>query len=481
MARPDYDLIVIGAGPGGYVAAIRAAQLGMKAAVVEREHLGGICLNWGCIPTKALLRSAEVLEHTQNAKDFGIDVEGAVEANVGAMVARSRKVSAQLNGGVGHLLKKNKVDIIWGEAKLLAPGKVAVAASTKTAVEPSHPAPRQTKGYGTYSAKGTIIATGARPRVLPGLEPDGEIVMTYFEAMVPKTAPESLLVVGSGAIGMEFASFYAAMGTKVTVVELLSEVLPQEDPEIARLVRDAFKKRGIEVLTSTKIGQIEHVDGAAKVQFADSAGKTTERKFDKIISAVGVVPNIEGLGLEALGVDVTKIGITTNDAGATSCQGIYAIGDVAGAPMLAHKAEHEAVNCVEAIANGSSHALDKSRIPGCTYCQPQVASVGLTEDAAREAGHKVKVGRFPFAANGKAVALGEKSGLVKTVFDEVTGELLGAHLVGPEVTELIHGFVTAIGHETTDEHLLQLIYPHPTLSEAMHESVLDARGTALHI
>ena len=480
MANTNYDLIVIGAGPGGYVAAIRAAQLGLKTAIVEREHLGGICLNWGCIPTKALLRSAELLGHMEHAADFGIET-GVIKANVPAIVARSRAVSAQLNSGIAHLLKKNKVDVIWGEAKLTSPGNISVSKSSKEATEPVHPKPRHTKDHGTYSAKHIIIATGARPRVLPGMEPDGDLIMTYFEAMKPTEAPKSLLVVGSGAIGMEFASFYAALGTKVTVIELLPEVLPQEDPEIAKVVRDAFVKRGIEVLTSAKVTNLKRHKGVVETKLTLSDGSTYDRNFDKVISAIGVVPNTENLGLEAVGVQSTPTGIVTSDASATTCAGVYAIGDVTGAPMLAHKAEHEAVICVEAIVDGHARKLEKSRIPGCTYCQPQVASVGLTEAAARTAGHTIRVGRFPFAANGKAIAMGDASGLVKTIFDALTGELLGAHMVGPEVTELIQGFVTAIGHETTDEHLLQLIYPHPTLSEAMYESTLDAHGIAIHI
>ena len=481
MAKPDYDIIVIGAGPGGYVAAIRAAQLGMKAAIVEREHLGGICLNWGCIPTKALLRSAELLGHMRHAGDFGIKT-GTIEADVPAMVARSRAVSAQLNGGVEHLLKKNKVDVIWGEAKLTAPGKIAVHAPSKAAVEPCHPKPSKTKEYGEYTAKHIIIATGARPRSLAGLEADGDIVMTYFEAMKPEAAPTSLLIIGSGAIGMEFASFYEALGTKVTIVELLPEILPQEDREIAELARKAFSRRGIEVLTSTKVLGLERGANSATAELSDQSGNISKTTFDKVISAVGVVPNIEGLGLEALGVQTSASGVKTSGAGITSCPGVYAIGDVAGAPMLAHKAEHEAILCVEAIAKGKGggRELNRARIPSCTYCQPQIASIGLTEEAALAAGHMIKIGRFPFAANGKAVALGETFGLVKTIFEETSGELLGAHLIGPEVTELIQGYATAIGHETTDEHLLESIYPHPTLSEAMHESVLDSQGKVIH-
>lgn len=479
MTQNSYDVIVVGAGPGGYVAAIRAAQLGQKTAVVEREHLGGICLNWGCIPTKALLRSAEILTQFSEAKKFGIDAEPAV-ANVPAMIARSREISGKLNGGVAHLLKKNKVDVIWGEAKLSGGGKIEVSDSKKPAVEPAHPAPRGTKGLGTYTAKHIIVATGARPRVLKGFEPDGEIVLTYFEAMKPKKAPKSLLIMGSGAIGMEFASFYHALGTKITIVELLPEVLPQEDEEISKVVRKEFEKRGIRILTKTRADKLERKNGIANVTLSDKNGKQSVEQFEQVISAIGVVPNVEDLGLESLGIDIGSHGITTNGASATSVSGVYAIGDVTGAPMLAHKAEHEAVICVEAIVNGHAHSLDKLRIPGCTYCQPQVASVGLTEEAAKKAGYTLRIGRFPFSANGKALAVGETAGLVKTIFDKKTGELLGAHLVGPEVTELVQGFVTAIGHETTEEHLMKIVYPHPTLSEAMHESVLDAFDIAIH-
>ena len=480
MTQNSYDVVVVGAGPGGYVAAIRAAQLGLKTAIVEREHLGGICLNWGCIPTKALLRSAEVLDHIRHAADFGID-DASGKPNIKAMVDRSRTVSAKLNGGVGHLLKKNKVDVIWGEACLTAPGKITVSASKKPVMEPAHPAPKGTKGHGDYSAKHIILATGARPRVLPGFEPDGGTVLTYFEAMVPKSIPKSLLVMGSGAIGVEFASFYNALGTDVTIVEVLPNILPQEDAEIASVVQKAFEKRGIKILTGTKAEKIEKSAKGASVTLTDASGKSSAQSFEKVISAIGVVPNIENLGLEKLGLKTEAYGIPTDGKGGTAVKGLYAIGDVTGAPMLAHKAEHEGVICVEAIASGASHPLDKSRIPGCTYCQPQVASVGLTEAKAKAAGHKIRIGRFPFLANGKAVAMGDTTGLVKTVFDEETGELLGAHMVGPEVTEMIQGFVTAIGHETTEEHLFQLIYPHPTLSEAMHESVLDAFGKAIHM
>lgn len=479
MTQNSYDVVVVGAGPGGYVAAIRSAQLGLKTAIVEREHLGGICLNWGCVPTKALLRSAEMLDHMQHAADFGIDA-APPKANIKAMVDRSRSVSAKLNGGVGHLLKKNKVDVIWGEARLTASGKITVAASGKPAVEPAHPAPRGTKGFGDFTARHIILATGARPRILPGFEPDGRVVLTYFEAMVPQDVPKSLLVLGSGAIGVEFASFYRALGTEVTIVEVLPSILPQEDAEIAAVAKKAFEKRGIRILTQTRADKLKKSATGASVTLVDTKGVGTVEKFDKVISAIGVVPNIENLGLETVGLKPGAQGIPTNGKGGTSVKGLYAIGDVTGAPMLAHKAEHEGVICVEAIAKGTSHPLDKSRIPGCTYCQPQVASVGLTEAAALAAGYKTRIGRFPFAANGKAVAMGDTTGLVKTVFDAESGELLGAHMVGPEVTELIQGFVTAIGHETTEEHLFQIVYPHPTLSEAMHESVLDAYGMAIH-
>lgn len=479
MTQAQYDVAIIGAGPGGYVAAIRAAQLGLKTAVIEREHLGGICLNWGCIPTKALLRSSEMLDHIKHAAEFGIEASPA-KANVPAMVARSRSVSAKLNMGVAHLLKKNKVDVIWGEAQVVAPGKINVTASQKPVVEPAHPAPKNTKGFGSYTAKNIIIATGARPRILPGFESDGELVLTYFEAMMPTEAPKSLLIMGSGAIGVEFASFYQALGTKVTIVEMLPNILPQEDVEIATVVQKSFEKRGVRILTKTRAENLQRTKTGAKITLSDGTGAKTVETFDKVISAVGVVPNTEGLGLEKLGVTFDPQGIATNASGETSVAGIHAIGDVTGAPMLAHKAEHQGVVCVETIANGSSHPIDKSRIPGCTYCQPQVASVGLTEAAAKAAGHKVRVGRFPFAANGKAVAMGDTTGLVKTVFDHETGELLGAHMVGSEVTEMIQGFATAIGHETTEEHLMQIMYPHPTLSEAMHESVLDAFDIAIH-
>ena len=477
----SYDVIVIGGGPGGYVAAIRAAQLGFKTAVAEREHLGGICLNWGCIPTKALLRSAEIYHYMEHAKDYGLSAE-KVGFDAAAVVKRSRGVSGQLNGGVTHLMKKNKIDVLWGEATIAKPGEIKVAKPSKPAVEPAHPAPKGVKGEGTYQAKHIIIATGARPRVLPGIEPDGKLIWTYFEAMVPEKMPKSLLVIGSGAIGIEFASFYRTMGVEVTVVEVLPQILPVEDEEIAKHAQKRFEKAGIKIMTGAKVtGVKKGADNVtATVEAAD--GKTQEITVDRLISAAGVVGNIENLGLEALGVKTDRGCIVTDGYGRTNVAGIYAIGDVAGPPMLAHKAEHEGVVCIEAIKGlNDVHPLDKSKIPGCTYCHPQVASVGMTEKRAREAGHKVKVGRFPFIGNGKAIALGEAEGMVKTIFDEKTGQLLGAHMIGAEVTELIQGYVVAMTLETTEAELMHTVFPHPTLSEMMHESVLDAYGRVIHM
>ena len=477
----SYDVIVIGGGPGGYVAAIRAAQLGFKTAVAEREHLGGICLNWGCIPTKALLRSAEIYHYMEHAKDYGLSAE-KVGFDAAAVVKRSRGVSGQLNGGVTHLMKKNKIDVLWGEATIAKPGEIKIAKPSKPAVEPAHPAPKGVKGEGTYQAKHIIIATGARPRVLPGIEPDGKLIWTYFEAMVPEKMPKSLLVIGSGAIGIEFASFYRTMGVEVTVVEVLPQILPVEDEEIAKHAQKRFEKAGIKIMTGAKVtGVKKGADNVtATVEAAD--GKTQEITVDRLISAAGVVGNIENLGLEALGVKTDRGCIVTDGYGRTNVAGIYAIGDVAGPPMLAHKAEHEGVVCIEAIKGlNDVHPLDKSQIPGCTYCHPQVASVGMTEKRAREAGHKVKVGRFPFIGNGKAIALGEAEGMVKTIFDEKTGQLLGAHMIGAEVTELIQGYVVAMTLETTEAELMHTVFPHPTLSEMMHESVLDAYGRVIHM
>ncbi len=477
----DYDVIIIGSGPGGYVTAIRAAQLGLKTAIVEREHLGGICLNWGCIPTKALLRSAEVKHLAEQGKAYGVTIEGTIAADLKAVVDRSRGVSARLNGGVGFLMKKNKVDVIWGEAKLTKPGEIAVGKPGKPAMQPQHPLPKGAKGEGTYTAKNIIIATGARPRALPGIEPDGKLVWTYFEAMVPAELPKRLLVMGSGAIGIEFASFYNAMGSQVTVVELMPTIMPVEDAEISGLARKQLEKSGLAIHTEAKVTKVEKLANAIRATVETKGGKTETIEADRLISAVGVQGNIEGLGLEALGVNTDRGCIVVDGYGRTNVAGIHAIGDVAGPPMLAHKAEHEGVICVEKIAGlPNVHPLDKGKIPGCTYCHPQVASVGLTEAKAKEAGHDIRVGRFSFGANGKAIALGEDQGLVKTIFDRKTGQLLGAHMVGAEVTELIQGFVVAMNLETTEEELMHTVFPHPTLSEMMKESVLDAWGRALN-
>jgi dihydrolipoamide dehydrogenase len=476
----SYDIIVIGGGPGGYVAAIRAAQLGFKTAVVEREHLGGICLNWGCIPTKALLRSAEIYHYATHAKDYGLTLNGTMSVDMGAVVKRSRGISAQLNGGIGFLMKKNKIDVIWGEAKVAKVGQVVVSAPSKPAVQPQTPPPKGTLGAGTYSAKHIIVATGARPRVLPGIEPDGKLIWTYFEAMKPEAMPKSLIVMGSGAIGIEFASFYRTMGAEVTVVEVLPQIMPVEDAEISALARKRFEKQGIKILTSTKVTKVEKGANSVTATLDDEKGAKQTLTAERLISAVGVVGNVEGLGLEALGVGLDRGTIKTDGLGRTNVAGIYAIGDVAGPPMLAHKAEHEGVICVETIKGLHTHAMDKLMIPGCTYCHPQVASVGLTEAKAKEAGYSLKVGRFPFIGNGKAIALGEPDGLVKTIFDAKTGKLIGAHMIGAEVTELIQGFVVAMNCETTEEELIHTVFPHPTLSEMMHESVLDAYGRVVH-
>jgi dihydrolipoamide dehydrogenase len=477
----SYDVLIIGGGPGGYVTAIRAAQLGFKTALVEREHLGGICLNWGCIPTKALLRSAEIFHYANHASDYGLKLEGKMGFNIADVIKRSRGVSGQLNGGVGFLLKKNKVDVIWGEAKITKPGEVVVGKSTKPAVEPQHPVPKGVLGEGTYNAKHIIIATGARPRALPGIEPDKKLIWTYFEAMTPDIMPKSLIVMGSGAIGIEFASFYRTMGAEVTVVEVMPQILPVEDAEIAALARKRFEKQGIKILTGAKVTGVTKSANSVTANIEDDKGVKQAITADRLISAVGVVGNIEGLGLEALGIKTDRGCIVTDGLGKTNVAGIYAIGDVAGPPMLAHKAEHEGVICIEGIKGLHVHPMDKQKIPGCTYCHPQVASVGLTEAKAKEAGYTLKVGRFPFMGNGKAIALGEPDGLVKTVFDAKTGKLLGAHMIGAEVTELIQGYVVAMGLETTEEELMHTVFPHPTLSEMMHESVLDAYGRAIHI
>lgn len=466
MSSKAFDVIVIGGGPGGYVAAIRAAQLGFSTAVVERAHLGGICLNWGCIPTKALLRTSEVYHLMQHAADFGLSAE-KIGYDVKAIVKRSRDVAARLSGGVGMLMKKHKITVIEGEAKL-AKGKDA---------------PKVVVGKDSYDARHVILATGARARTVPqaGLEPDGDKIWTYREAMVPESMPKSVLVIGSGAIGIEFASFYNTMGADVTVVEMMDRVLPVEDEEISAFAAKSFRKQGMTLMTSA---QVEKLDKGAKtvtVHVRNAKGKTEAIEVEKVILAIGIVGNVENLGLEELGVKVERGHVVNDGFGRTNVKGLYAIGDVAGPPWLAHKASHEGVVCVEKIAGKDVHAFETGNIPGCTYCHPQIASVGLTEAKAREAGHEVRVGRFPFVGNGKAIALGDDQGLVKTVFDAKTGELLGAHMVGAEVTELIQGYAIARQLETTEAELMHTVFPHPTLSEMMHESVLDAYGRALHI
>ena len=473
MPDTSFDVIIIGAGPGGYVTAIRAAQLGFKTAIVEKAYLGGICNNWGCIPTKALLRSAEVYHLMQHAKDYGLAAE-KISFDLQAVVQRSRGVAKRLNDGVGFLFRKNKVTVIWGEAIIDAPGKITVK---KSPVE----APKGASGEGTYQAKHIIIASGARPRVLPGLEPDKKLVWTYFEAMVPDKMPKSLLVVGSGAIGIEFASFFRTMGAEVTVVEVLPQILPVEDAEISKFAHKAFEKQGIKIFTNTKVTKLEKKRDSVVATVDDGKGKPQTIEVDRVISAVGVVGNTENLGLEKLGVKTERGVIAIDGYCKTNVPGIYAIGDVVGPPMLAHKAEHEGIICVEAIKGMRPHPMDKNLIPGCTYCNPQIASVGLTEAKAKEGGREIRVGRFPFIGNGKAIALGEDQGLVKVVFDKKTGQLLGAHMVGAEVTELIQGYVVAMNLETTEEELMHTIFPHPTLSEMMKEAVLDAYGRVLNM
>ena len=459
MANSSFDLIVVGGGPGGYVAAIRAAQLGMKTAVVEREHLGGICLNWGCIPTKALLRASEISHLLRHLGDFGFSARD-ISYDAKKVVARSRAVARQLSQGVAYLLRKNKVTVFDGEARLAGKGKLAV---TKNGA-----------AVGDMTAPHIVLATGARARSLPGLEPDGKLVWTYKEAMVPEAIPKSLLVIGSGAIGIEFASFYRDMGAEVTVVEVLDRILPVEDAEISAFARKSFEKQGIVIHTGATIAGLKR--GRDSVTATIKAGdRQSELTVERVILAVGITGNVEGIGLEGTGVKVERGHIVVDKWLRTSEEGVYAIGDVVGPPWLAHKASHEGVICIEKIAGlNDVHPLDTNNIPGCTYCRPQVASVGLTEERARAAGHEVRVGHFPFIGNGKAIALGEPEGMVKTVFDAKTGELLGAHMIGAEVTELIQGYTIAKTLETTEAELIRTIFHHPTISETMHEAVLDA-------
>lgn len=475
MADTSFDIIIIGAGPGGYVTAIRAAQLGYKVAVVERQFLGGICNNWGCIPTKALLRSAEIYHYMTHAKDYGLAAEN-VKADPVAVIQRSRNVVNRLNTGVGFLFRKNKITTIKGEAVIDAPGKITV----KNYDSPLVNMPKDALGAGSYQAKHIIVATGARPRTLPGLEPDGKLVWTYFDALAATKFPKSLLVVGSGAIGIEFASFYRTMGAEVTVVEVLPQILPVEDAEIAGIARKQFEKQGMKIIAGAKVTKLDKKADSVTATI-EANGKTEQITVDRVIAAVGVVGNVENLGLEKVGVKIERGVIKIDDYGKTNVPGIYAIGDVAGPPMLAHKAEHEGVVCVEAIKGLHPHPMDKLKIPGCTYCHPQIASVGLTEAAAKAKGLDIRVGRFPFVGNGKAIAQGEDQGMVKVIFDKKTGQLLGAHMVGSEVTELIHGFVVAMNLETTEEELMHTIFPHPTISETMKEAVLDAYGRVLNM
>lgn len=464
MAAKSFDLIVIGAGPGGYVAAIRGAQLGMNVAIVEREHLGGICLNWGCIPTKALLRSSEVFHLMHRAKEFGLKAEG-IGYDLDAVVKRSRKVAGQLSGGIGHLMKKNKVTVVMGEAKLTGKGKVTV---------------KTDKGAEDLTAKNIVVATGARARELPGLEADGKLVWTYKHALQPAHMPKKLLVIGSGAIGIEFASFYNTLGADTTVVEVMDRVLPVEDAEISAFAKKAFEKQGMKIMQKAMVKQLDRAKDKVTAHI-EVGGKVEKHEFDTVISAVGIVGNVEGLGLEELGVKIDRTHVVTDEYCRTGVDGVYAIGDIAGAPWLAHKASHEGVMVAEHIAGQKVHAIKPESIAGCTYCHPQVASVGYTEAKAKELGYDIKVGRFPFIGNGKAIALGEPEGMIKTVFDAKTGELLGAHMVGAEVTELIQGYVVGRQLETTEEDLMNTVFPHPTLSEMMHEAVLDAYGRVIHM
>ncbi|QPO07467.1 dihydrolipoamide dehydrogenase [Sulfitobacter pontiacus] len=464
MAAKSFDLIVIGAGPGGYVAAIRGAQLGLSVAIVEREHLGGICLNWGCIPTKALLRSSEVFHLMQRASEFGLKADN-IGYDLEAVVKRSRKVAGQLSGGIGHLMKKNKVSVFMGAATLAGKGKVSV---------------KSKDGEETLIAKNIVLATGARARNLPGLEADGKRVWMYKDALQPPHMPKKLLVIGSGAIGIEFASFYNTLGADTTVVEVMDRILPVEDEEISKFAKKQFEKQGMKIMQKAVVKQLDRADDKVTAHI-ETGGKVTKHEFDTVISAVGIVGNVEDLGLEDLGVKIDRTHVVTDEYCRTGVEGLYAIGDIAGAPWLAHKASHEGVMVAELIAGQHTHPVKPESIAGCTYCHPQVASVGYTEAKAKELGFDVKVGRFPFIGNGKAIALGEPEGMIKTVFDAKTGELLGAHMVGAEVTELIQGYVVGRQLETTEEDLMNTVFPHPTLSEMMHESVLDAYGRVIHM
>jgi dihydrolipoamide dehydrogenase len=467
-----YDLIVLGSGPGGYVAAIRGAQLGLKTAIVERELLGGICLNWGCIPTKALLRSAEIYHYMQHAKDYGLAAD-KISADIAAVVKRSRGVAKQLNAGVTHLMKKNKIAVHMGTGVLTAPGKLTVTDGDGKATQ--------------IEGKHIIVATGARARDLPNLPADGKRFWTYRHAMTPPEMPTRLLVIGSGAIGIEFASFYNDMGADVTVVEMMDRIVPVEDADVSAHLEKALKKQGMTILTKATVDKIETGASAVKASIKDKDGKVTTTEFSHVIVAIGIVPNTENIGLDTLGVETERGHIKTTPLCATNVKGLWAIGDVTAPPWLAHKASHEGVIAAEAIAQALGnkdvhpHAMDPRNIPGCTYCHPQIASVGLTEAKAKEAGYEVKVGNFPFIGNGKAIALGEPEGFVKTVFDAKTGELLGAHLIGAEVTELIQGYTVGKTAELVEQDFMQTVYPHPTISETMHEAVLAAYGRVIHI
>jgi dihydrolipoamide dehydrogenase len=464
MAEKSFDLIVIGAGPGGYVAAIRGAQLGLSVAIVEREHLGGICLNWGCIPTKALLRSSEVFHLMHRAKEFGLKADN-IGYDLDAVVKRSRKVAGQLSGGIGHLMKKNKITVFMGTAKLAGKGKVSV---------------KTDKGSEDLTAKNIVLATGARARNLPGLEADGKRVWMYKDALDPPHMPKKLLVIGSGAIGIEFASFYNTLGADTTVVEVMDRILPVEDEEISKFAKKQFEKQGMKIMQKAVVKQLDRAADKVTAHI-EIGGKVEKQEFDTVISAVGIVGNVEDLGLEEMGVKVDRTHVVTDEYCRTGVDGLYAIGDIAGAPWLAHKASHEGVMVAELIAGKHAHPVKPESIAGCTYCHPQIASVGYTEAKAKELGFEIKVGRFPFIGNGKAIALGEPEGMIKTVFDAKTGELLGAHMVGAEVTELIQGYVVGRQLETTEEDLMNTVFPHPTLSEMMHEAVLDAYGKVIHM